>query len=1019
LKIQTWIFFFLIIYSNCEIPKHFDTYYVDSLGKVEIRKLNGNLSSVSICLPHPVWYSFIEGGYHYIQIGSLISENECRISIYCNNSGIILGQYSSFCITIKNLDSYNPIRITSIITTKTEIIGECFTPFVIEPSSESSINLYIFPTETGLISSLIYIDTSRGIVTFPLSYWVTSAYHESSPQRIFHQSNPMFSNITLRIPPFKTKGILFDQSVFNTLHSKVSDKYLTLSPSKLRPGMYLTMVELLSEPIKQYLPIFLFVSSKLIQPSSPIIIIPVITSDSEFKYKEISIINPSPIQFHIESVSFETIHPNLEFEYYEKTSIVPKLTKTCIGRVVLKGGIQGDINTDLILKYRSLNNKEYRLDIPLRGSVIYGSVFFNVSCLNIEGSLHSISGFTVYNNFSYPITILFVHIENPQFRAYEFIPQIIKPYTTSQPISIKYTSINKQQQDSVIILETNITTFELPVKGYIQDLLVAHKNESSLYSNSILFQLGRVYCGIVDNVSIYLYNPNPDNLRINRFSTSKGIEFFDPIEDLVVSAFSSIRFVVPIHFKHIKSTKLRNDTVLIQCNEQNVTVILQWKPIKGSILIKNETPSFCLIGSNSTLSIYIKNTYPFAIRVSNVTSIENKILCSLNEKKLKPSTYTKLFHISFMVESESLPNCSFLSHVNNKNPYSVHKKIWDEYWKSNNFIIAKFRLYLKSGGFFLMSVSINLAFAVLPDLHINVGDMLPYIEHQTVISINNPFQSYISFIYRQPDFRAKPYHHTVIGEPQKIALLPLVFYPKRIGRFRYTIPIISNSTPPFTIYASANIIYPNITVLDIHDMHIEFIEFNSSLNNLSFTLILRNLTPLNLVISYYLNKTFPYIIDSKCSVISSLSDCSFVFRHIPLPLTNNNKNCTFIFQVHGVIYKIPIFFNNNLNKMIHLNLLEKSLFAMMASYLVPFVFLVLRFIQNILFQAKIAKKLTKTSSEIHRLTSSNYVSKETQYGAESICTWVKTNGNFYPYDDYSGFKDVFSSHTVFRNIVRI
>ena len=512
----------------------------------------------------PFWLHFIDNNFHYLPF-RFISANYSKflnfypLSLFIENLNLFFVKNIQFIIT--NTMKEDVLIISEVTTFSREVYSTEFEEIKLEPYSNCILNLYVCPLRSGTFSTVVLISTNKGTIPYSLTYRSAPSPVDSFISTIFHQSSLIPVNITVKVPvalQSKKVAVFYDSSIMIPDQQTQTSMSYKFTVEKLNPGFYVSFLNFFSPTIGRNYPIFLSVSSKLLQSYYPVILFNTITNQSEIIEMEVKMVNPTNLMIHIISVHLSSESPpNVRISHTKPPLDCDPQSITLVGKIIMTGTRSGEVNTIVIVMYEVDGYNVQSVEIPVKGYVSIGSFKLPEEKIEIVGLIEKTYRFHFFNNFKEAAFVLSAHIESECFIIEDFEVFIVNPNETSRDIIIKFNpqKINSNsifdanKVDSILYIETNITRFTVPISGYNGNISFSKSGTTiaPYGGNKISFNYSSVLVNSEKLLSFYITNPNPINFLLNITSTKSFITLLSS-NHITLYNFSTQKVILKIKF---------------------------------------------------------------------------------------------------------------------------------------------------------------------------------------------------------------------------------------------------------------------------------------------------------------------------------------------------------------------------------------------------------------------------------------------------------------------------------------
>ncbi|OHT17098.1 hypothetical protein TRFO_41280 [Tritrichomonas foetus] len=838
------------------------TYYVDQIGRADINfqvaffgiSLEGagyNETEIvlsnrnAIKMASPLWFHFIDNHYHYLPFKRAVF-NFSHFAKFSPKSLFIPSvnflTLRPIIFNITNIHQTDNLYISEAYTTSCNVILEQFQPRYLKPDETLSITIYICPTEPAPASAIIMVVTSSGTLPYYVAYKPIITQKDFAHQMIYHQCLVQKTNFTVRTPPTinsRIISVIYDSILFDPFRSSAERKFIHFALQPINSGTYFSfMTFVCHNDMVKVLPFFLIVSTKFLQPYYPILLIDMVTSPTETAEADIKLVNPTHLQFTIISATLDKNAPsNIKVELHSHPIICTRNSYVVIGKVVVSGAKQGDINTVLTINYEG--NVESRItqsiDLHVRGCVMYGSLEPSeprVNLLQTSQDLHRIH-FT--NHFPVPVVIISARTDSTLFRVQGFTPSIVQPGCVSEDIIVKFTyKMATSSFETILTVETNATNHQIPISGYNGQLTIATSNATISSDTHIFKSLGKVLVSSTTNFTFYIRNPNPVGYVMSDYNATPGIVVNGfwlgnesaPLRDHQMLPYSTEQINLFVGFNKVQHNKPRNDTISIGTPDSYVQITLQWTPMNGGFYITANLPGVLIFGCTYKTEIFVNSSYSVSLKLRNLTTNVPIFNLYTNAPFIRSGVVTIIGNASFTLTTEMFRNTRISAIFNSSLSWVAQKRKWNKLWASQLVYEIPISLVFKGNSYVRSILQLTIIPPIFPDLRYNYGYILPYCEMHGHIVHHNFLNTSVTYRFHSID-NAKSDYETAISPPNSDITFNFTLIATKIGVNFYKIPITTNASHPFFIMIKAEVVTPNVLFVDYFGEKIDTIQFHA------------------------------------------------------------------------------------------------------------------------------------------------------------------------------------------------
>lgn len=846
--------FFLLYQILCEEPKYdmivmLQSYSVENIGRSNRMYIIGQIathytpkynskwkifsnSTDPIHFSGPFWLHFIDNNFHYLPF-RFISANYSNFLNFSPSSlfveGLNLFFVKNIQFVIKNIMKEDILIISEVTTFSREVYSTEFKEIKIDPQSESVLNLYVCPLRSGTFSTVVLISTNKGTFPYSLTYKSSTSPVDSFISTIFHPSSLMPVNITIKVPVVlqsKKVAVIYDSSILTPdkqTQTSMSYKFLV---EKLNPGFYVSFLNFFSPTIGRNYPIFLSVSSKLLQSYYPVILFNTITNPSESIEMEVKMVNPTNLMIHIISVHLSSDFPsNVRISHTKPPLDCEPQSITLVGKIIMTGSRIGEVNTFVIVMYEVDGYSVQSIEIPVKGYVTIGSFDFPEEKIEIVGLINNTYCFHFFNNFKEAAFVLAAHIESDCFSIENFEVFIVNPNETSRDIiisfhpqkfnSMSYSIFDANKVDSILYIETNITRLIVPISGYNGNITLS-KSGTSLSdqdSNKLTFNYSSILVNSERILSFYVTNPNPINFNINLTSDTQFIQLLSS-SNIKIYNFSTQKCIIKIKFcnpfdsssKSIQDTNINvksNFYFLFGRSRFDIDII--WHPNYGEFQLKSSVYKI-VFGLRQNISVNLKSTYKIPVFV----------------KQIKCSTGYLIKNKNFLIDTGNDYELNRLEFIFDSIFLSKFNEMLDSSSVGENFELPIEYIFSLNDGYEIKSnMTIKFEYAYFPNKPFAFGLIPVNSKSYGNVTVLNFFDVPVVFVVDLSNLKEKVF---IMKMLQKQTILPGNFFnlefaylPTSIGHEVVTIPIETNVTIyPFYIKLESEAIQPIFSFVNLN-----------------------------------------------------------------------------------------------------------------------------------------------------------------------------------------------------------
>lgn len=1015
-----FIFIFLLLtFGKPEQYPLLQTYYVDHIGRSDLRYqvshfgvsftalgyneneiTQKNLRSIKIATPY--WFQFIDNHYHYLPLARSVFNYSTFAqfspkSYFLTSASFLTPESYTFKIT--NIHDSKNLTITDAFTTSRNIVIKHINPTTLMPGNSLSIEFILLPTElTTTFSAVVIILTNMGNLPYFISCQQMHLIQGNDTiQTIFHQCSAMKSNLTVFLSPFfgqRVISVYYDALLFHTGKSTMASKFIVFNMLSLKNGFYVSFINFVSqEPKNTTIPLFICVSSKFLQSYYPVILVNVVTSHSSTSEAEIKIVNPTPHQFTIISVTLQKDAPsNIKVELNPQPITCSKFTYTNIGRIVVHGNRQGEIITSITVSYETvidLTKIAQFIEIPVYASVVHGYLEPSEQRLNLLQLDNSFNRINFTNHFKVPIAIVSARTDSNLFKVVDFVPNVVQPGETSDDIIVQFTHRPLSFSfESTLIVETNATNHYIPIKGFNGQLTISDSN-SSVTQMHIFEQLGNVMTGSSMKFVYFIRNPNPIRYSMNDYNATPGITvngFWNTNEHGSLRGHQMLPFAIEeIHiyvgFNNIRNNKPRNDSIAIGTSSSYVQITIEWTPVQGNYFLTMVIPPLLCFGFTYHTNVSLNSTYAVTLQLINFTVNVPTSDISTTSPYIRPHIYTNLGSVNLTFNTEIFQNNEIMSLFDFKRSWVELRKLWQKYFTNNLHYEIEFKLFIKKNSFFRFKYQIQITASYFNDLECDLGYILPYTEAHGSVEHYNFFNTSVVYHF-YPRVTVHSDYESLISDPNSYIDFNFTVVATALGKYNEKIPIATNATKPFFIQIHAEVVAPNVYFVDFFGEKINRVLFSSADSAIStHTIFLINNGKTNVEVGQFFVRSPLFTVNQKCTGFLPINTTCRVDISVVLDyLRNQTEESTLLLYVHGlqVTCKLAVEIGDEAMKKIEKRRFIKFIAVVTLALLLPIYELISAIYKSNKLGKDIEERYLLLDSEIEKLSVSIKSSIATQ-----------------------------------------
>ena len=797
-------------------------------------------------MPPNQWMHFLDDNYNFIPEKKINFEYNKYITFSPDSmfiSPLDISVMKTVNINLMNTGT-SPIRVNNIWSISKEIFIPLYNKITLNEKQATLIPIYICPSSVGVFSTLIFFNTNKGTFPYFVQYNAVNSNSDTTQKPLFFQATGFEENVTFKIPQNEDQvTLLYDSFLFNEMRSSVNNRFVQLSPGKNRVGYYTSFVNVMGENFQRTYPFSLVVSQKLLVPVKPFLFIETVTAKNESKEYEIKIMNPTSVLIEITSIQPPRRMPdNVKIIDYQLPIRCEIHSYTTIGKVIIDGSIEGEVETNVSLTYMLSDASKQSLSIPIRGLVQYGRLRPSQEKIQMINKNGKNFEFNLTNEFKVPIGILGARISNPNFVVTNFAPFALSPGQTSHQLIISKTVISKVQAlntDQHIQLDilTNITKLTIPIYIYSGVVYFSLTNTtqppSGATKNQVYIRAGKIHISSYKKFRFYVNNPNPEPFVIQSIQTpleiDANVSFGDYDHRRVISnptpPFGTQQIELIFNFRGLNrngqyDTSPRKDTVRLIGSTSIFTIVINWQPVVGEIIPRVTFPNPILYGFKHYADLYLTTTFNETLELKEIAPSEfNFIIDCPDTVILYPGKETFVGKLMIVADIFLLTQSRQLTPIG-VDPTSTPTDIdWEIISKSP--APFSFDMFFSFNESLLFKFTFNQFMGVVTynDYYFQLNDTLVSIPTNTTISITNFFDLPIHYSVMPPMFTdnfiplCSELDFTL--QPNETKVLKMQYTWSEIGIKIVKTRITTNATPPFYQYSIATVVPPEVKFLYI------------------------------------------------------------------------------------------------------------------------------------------------------------------------------------------------------------
>lgn len=1009
----------LFIFGELEQYPILQTYYVDQIGRSDLRYQVANFgipfSTIgineteiaqknmhSIKISTPYWFHFIDNHYHYLPLSRSVF-NFSKFAQFSPKSlffaSVNFLTIKSCSFRIKNIQKTKNLTITDAFTTSRNLIMKQINPITLRPGNSLTIEFILLPTElVPTFSAIIMVLTNLGTLPYFISCQENpTSQGNGTVQTLFHQCSALQSNMTIFLSHHfgqRVISLYYDSLLFNSGQSSMASKYIIFSLLTLKNGFYVSFINFISQEFKNTtMPLYISVSAKFLQPYYPVILVDIVTSQSSTGEAEIKIVNPTPHQFTIVSVTLQKDTPsNVKIELNPQPIVCTKFTYTNIGRVIVHGNRQGEILTAITVTYETIVDTSkitQSFEIPVHASVVYGYLEPSEKQLNLLQTDNSFNKINFTNYFKIPIAIISARTDSNLFRVVDFIPTIVQPGETSKDIYVQFSyKPITYSFESTLIVETNATNYYIPIKGFNGQLTIAEDN-NTVTQMQIFQNLGKVMTGSSMKFVYFIRNPNPIRYIMNDYNATPGITVngfwntneFGPLRGHQMFPFAIEEINIFVGFNQVPNNRLRNDSIAIGTSSSFVQIILQWIPVHGNYFLSMIIPSNLYFGIKYHTDVSINSSYLMSLKLNNFSVNVPTSDVSTTSPYIRPLTLTKIGSINITFDTKIFENTEIISLFDSRKSWVELRKLWKKYWSHGLPYEIEFTLFIINDTFFRFKYHTLIESTSFPDLECNLGYILPYTEAHGSVKHHNFFNTSVLYHFH-PHITAHSDHEEMIAQPNSDIDFNFTIVGTSLGNYDGQIPVTSNASKPFFIKIHAEVVAPNVYFVDFFGEKVNRILFsfeNSEFHHHSIFLINDGKTDVE--IGQFFVRSPLFTVTQKCTGVLLINrtcpvDISVNINYV----RNQTEESSILLYVHGlqVTCKLALEIGEKAMKEIEQKRALKFLGVIFLVSILPAYESIIAFYKNYKLSEDLEERFSSLDSEVEKLSVSIKSSIATQ-----------------------------------------
>ena len=772
----------------------------------------------------PYSASFTEGRHHYSLPKDVVFNWSTFVSftpdtMYIPTAGVFMMR--SLTITVTNIMDDEPIEIVDAESTSRNIFVVAVLPITLKRNESMTVRVVLIPSTPGFSSEIILIKTSKGTVPYHFVMRATQTSKDITIPTFYHHSNTMLSNLSFRVPPVigaKRRSVLFDSMVFNTTLSGCTGRFVQLGLKDLNPGFYLTQCHLITAQASRSIPIVLYVAKGPLLSYYPVIFLDTVTDPGGQVEADLKLVNPTDIPFTILSISLSDDSPSdVTVKAMPSPIVLEGQCHDVIGTVIASGARRGDFDAKVVVTYEGGSDSNPKtLEIPVKGYVEYGSLEPSQSKIEVFTSSEK-QTFKIHftNRFSVPLAILGVRTESIWLMVVGFRPRVVQPGERSDDILVKYKQVDFESFETVLIVETNITTLHIPIQVFRQQMMISSNPDNFTGEGKLFYSFRKVFCGASTTLTLYVKNPNPIPCEITHFKTSPGIYvsgFWNAnnpkLRSHTIGPYGQHVISLKIGFATVQMAhRERNDTVTFGGPGSSVSIVISWIPYSGHLKGTSSLPSVVHPGRMYNGSLYLNSTYDLSARVRNLSTNLKffHLNCSGKAPLITKGSLANVGTFRVMFTPDALEQTRIGYVFKDWRNITYQLEAWRELFESSNSFSMSFFLHLRKQIVLRATLDVLINGTFFFNTSARTGQVLPYTNVAVKVEVRSRFDTWIGFHGETFDAAIGPHETAVLEFPYTVG---------GPGRFSYLYPISTNLTAPFFCNISGTVVKPRVKFMN-------------------------------------------------------------------------------------------------------------------------------------------------------------------------------------------------------------
>lgn len=1011
------------------------TFFIDHIGRsenhftmspqgsamdIDEQSIVGHLNN-PLHIGSPFWYLFTEHPYHYINMKRVIHhfQDIARfVPATTKLPPIAVLTTLSFTVEIQNTGN-DTLTIYDIWSASRLFFIPKIEGISIPPRSHTNLTFYVCPSQEGCFSTPIFFSTNKGEIPYTVTHcahYPMKDYH-INPLKYMSASNCSFS---LRIPSqLKTilqkkpnVNLLFDASIFS--HDRTDyeiNRIFFDVKQNVKPGYYLSFITMSTPFTMVNIPLFISMSQRYLQANEPVIVTPVVNVPNETIYYDVELVNPTAHNFALLSANLYKETSTIKFETMAPPLVCPRHTKTLIGRIKITGDKEGTIDTSLLIAYEGIKPQVTQtIDIPIKASVCFGYLKPSAEKIVLLRSTQETYTFKFTNYFKTPVFIISASINSTFFSIKPLLVNIVEPGDESPNVVINLPRVSVSRPIITnLVVETNATTLIIPLHMYTGEVFITDSEKGTPMTNSVTFYPGVVLCGSSANYTVWVSNENSEPFIIRKAETSLGIYLNDGLTELFIGKynefvcppFSVAKFEFCVTYNKVKQAKPRTDTFVFYGDYSNFQVSIAWTPRLGEFSFDARCEKAIIVGKHYDGELYISSTFQQHVKIMDVRTLNNGVDLSASRPFVKPMTQhsamTFIGNFSYDVDERFLSSFPKLSELMNADkPWNADLQTYDQMWSNASDISIVVLVYLKNGMFYYFEIPISIQKMRLHDKDYNFGIVSVNTETSIRRKISNILEIPMRFVFHN----ATNCPEDAVITSNKSIIVPgmdseyFVFNLKKAsaGIVDAYVPATSNSTGPLFLHIVANVVSPNIDIIDSTNTPVKSLVFNREDDRRFIgrtwvqSYYIRNLGQTNIDVSLKSLddqplKNYNYIIfELNCTKLEPGMQCPVIVGVNLMKLPNRYLNHTLNFTIHDILYSYNIEIIVSEGTANFLRILKETLISIFTAlaFISPLHSLYLIISERSKLMSVVKSKRKNRDQEIYNLSMSVKVTVETQ-----------------------------------------